>query len=45
MKLGCLRFSFIWRMEIDPYLEEYFYNSLEQVEQFRWDEAKDKILV
>ncbi len=34
----------IWIMEIEPYLEEYFYNSLEQVDQFRWDEVKDKIL-
>ncbi|MDJ0746035.1 MAG: AAA family ATPase [Xenococcaceae cyanobacterium MO_167.B27] len=34
----------IWRMEIEPYLEEYFYNSIEQVNEFRWDKIKDKIL-
>lgn len=26
----------IWQMEIEPYLEEYFYNRPEQVEALRW---------
>ncbi len=26
----------IWRMEIEPYLEEYFFDNLERVEEFRW---------
>jgi len=26
----------IWRMEIEPYLEEYFFDNLDRVEEFRW---------
>ncbi len=26
----------IWQMEIEPYLEEYFFDNLERVEEFRW---------
>ncbi|MBD2561738.1 MULTISPECIES: McrB family protein [Nostoc] len=33
----------IWRMEIEPYLEEYFFNQLEKVDQFRWDKIKDQV--
>ncbi|MEH1985568.1 MULTISPECIES: McrB family protein [unclassified Nostoc] len=35
----------IWRMEIEPYLEEYFFNQLEKVDQFRWDEIKSKLWI
>ncbi|MBW4427386.1 MAG: AAA family ATPase [Nostoc desertorum CM1-VF14] len=35
----------IWRMEIEPYLEEYFFNQLEKVDQFRWDEIKNKLWI
>lgn len=35
----------IWRMEIEPYLEEYFFNHLEKVDQFRWDEIKNKLWI
>jgi 5-methylcytosine-specific restriction protein B len=28
--------SDIWQMEIEPYLEEYFFNQVETVEAFRW---------
>lgn len=34
----------IWRMEIEPYLEEYFFDRTEQVEEFRWKKVKAKIL-
>ena len=27
----------IWRMEIEPYLEEYFFDESEKVGRFRWD--------
>ncbi len=33
----------IWRMEIEPYLEEYFFNQLEKVDKFRWDKIKDRV--
>jgi 5-methylcytosine-specific restriction protein B len=26
----------IWQMEIEPYLEEYFFDQPGSVEQFRW---------
>jgi 5-methylcytosine-specific restriction protein B len=34
----------IWRMEIEPYLEEYFFDQREKVDEFRWDKIRDKIL-
>jgi len=33
----------IWKMEIEPYLEEYFYNALDKIEGFRWDKVKIKL--
>jgi len=30
----------IWEMEIEPYLEEYFYNSPDKIKQFRWDQVE-----
>ncbi|MHC5896282.1 McrB family protein [Nostoc sp.] len=35
----------IWRMEIEPYLEEYFFNQLQKVDEFRWDEIKNKLWI
>ncbi|MDZ7962095.1 MAG: AAA family ATPase [Aulosira sp. DedQUE10] len=35
----------IWRMEIEPYLEEYFFNQLEKVENFRWDKIKQNLWI
>ncbi|MEH2237189.1 McrB family protein [Nostoc sp.] len=35
----------IWRMEIEPYLEEYFFNQLKKVDEFRWDEIKNKLWI
>ncbi|MBI1882034.1 MAG: AAA family ATPase [Chloroflexi bacterium] len=34
----------IWRMEIEPYLEEYFFDRPDTVEEFRWAKVKDRIL-
>lgn len=33
----------IWKMEIEPYLEEYFFDRLEKVDEFRWDEIKQQV--
>ena len=35
----------IWHMEIEPYLEEYFFNQLKKVDEFRWDEIKNKLWI
>jgi len=34
----------IWRMEIEPYLEEFFFDQPSKVEQFRWTNVADEIL-
>ncbi|MBN1994015.1 MAG: AAA family ATPase [Anaerolineae bacterium] len=33
----------IWRMEIEPYLEEYFFDQAQKVEDFRWPAIEQKI--
>jgi 5-methylcytosine-specific restriction protein B len=33
----------IWPMEIEPYLEEYFYDQLDKVDEFRWDKIKPQV--
>jgi 5-methylcytosine-specific restriction protein B len=33
----------IWQMEIEPYLEEYFYDQLEKLDEFRWDKIKQRL--
>jgi 5-methylcytosine-specific restriction protein B len=33
----------IWRLEIEPYLEEYFFDQPNKVNQFRWDKLKQQI--
>ncbi len=33
----------IWRMEIEPYLEEYFFDRPDQVELFRWSKINAEI--
>jgi hypothetical protein len=33
----------IWRFEIEPYLEEYFFERLENVDPFRWERVKPLI--
>jgi AAA domain (dynein-related subfamily)/Mrr N-terminal domain len=35
----------IWRGEIEPYLEEYFYDQLSKVETFRWESLVRKQLI
>ncbi len=34
----------IWQMEIEPYLEEYFYDQLEKVDEFRWGKIKQQVV-
>jgi len=34
----------IWQMEIEPYLEEYFFDQLDKVDKFRWDKIKHNIV-
>lgn len=33
----------IWRLEIEPYLEEYFFDQPDQIEAFRWDKVKTQL--
>lgn len=35
----------IWQMEIEPYLEEYFYDRPHKAEEFRWGEVSDRLFV
>lgn len=35
----------IWRMEIEPYLEEYFFAAREKVNMFRWDSVRDAVRI
>ena len=34
----------IWRLEIEPYLEEYFFDRPDRVDAFRWANIRDKVL-
>jgi 5-methylcytosine-specific restriction protein B len=34
----------IWRMEVEPYLEEYFFDQSDKVEAFRWEKVGKDIL-
>ena len=34
----------IWRMEIEPYLEEYFFDQPDRVDSFRWERIGPKVL-
>jgi 5-methylcytosine-specific restriction protein B len=33
----------IWQMEIEPYLEEYFFDNQEKMDEFLWDKIKEKL--
>jgi 5-methylcytosine-specific restriction protein B len=33
----------IWQMEIEPYLEEYFFDQPTKVEEFRWTKIQEKV--
>ncbi|MCC3434402.1 MAG: AAA family ATPase [Oscillatoriales cyanobacterium] len=33
----------IWQFEIEPYLEEYFFDQPSKVNQFRWDNVKQQV--
>jgi hypothetical protein len=34
----------IWTLEIEPYLEEYFFDQLDKINQFRWDQIQPLII-
>lgn len=34
----------IWRFQIEPYIEEYFFNELHRVERYRWNKICKKIM-
>jgi 5-methylcytosine-specific restriction protein B len=34
----------VWQMEIEPYLEEYFFDQPDNVDAFRWPKISDEIL-
>lgn len=34
----------IWQMEIEPYLEEYFFDQRKKAEEFRWEHVRKEIL-
>ncbi len=34
----------VWQMEIEPYLEEYFFDQPQKVEHFRWTAIRQKVL-
>lgn len=36
--------SIIWTMEIEPYLEEYFFDQRDKVDEFRWDKVQKRIM-
>ena len=33
----------IWRMEIEPYLEEYFFDQAEKAKEFRWEKIAGEL--
>ena len=33
----------IWQMEIEPYLEDYYLDQIDNVDSFRWDSIKESI--
>jgi 5-methylcytosine-specific restriction protein B len=35
----------VWQMEIEPYLEEYFFDRPEEVEAFRWERVRGSVKV
>ncbi|MCB8945751.1 MAG: AAA family ATPase [Ardenticatenaceae bacterium] len=38
-----LQLEDIWRMEVEPYLEEYFFDQTNQIEAFRWHKIQKEI--
>ena len=34
----------IWKMEIEPYLEEYFFDQVNKHEQFRWENIEAQLI-
>jgi 5-methylcytosine-specific restriction protein B len=33
----------IWKMEIEPYLEEYFFHDAGKMTNYRWDNIKGRL--
>lgn len=33
----------IWQVEIEPYLEEFFFDQLNKIDEYRWDSIKQKL--
>lgn len=38
-----LELEAIWKMEIEPYLEEYFFDQPDVVRNYRWDRVREKV--
>ena len=36
--------SDVWRMEIEPYLEEHFFDQRKKADEFRWEQVRKEIL-
>ncbi len=34
----------VWQMEIEPYLEEYFFDNQAKTDEFLWNNIKDKLI-
>ena len=34
----------IWEMEIEPYLEEFFFDRPDTVDEYRWEKIADTVL-
>ncbi len=34
----------IWKMEIEPYLDEYFFDQPEKAKAFQWDQVQPKVM-
>ncbi len=34
----------VWQLEIEPYLEEFFFDQLDKLEPFRWSEIQNKLI-
>jgi 5-methylcytosine-specific restriction protein B len=34
----------VWRMEIEPYLEEYFFDDTDRIKPYRWNAVKGSLL-
>ena len=35
----------IWKMEIEPYLEEYFYDQPSKTKEYKWEKIREKVIL